>query len=65
MQLHEHNINDIVVIDDMAFVYFDVRYGGFLPDGGQLEVKGEGELEFVYSDDTWWISFLRFPGIVI
>ena len=58
-------IVEVLIIEDAAFVRFEIEYGGILSDGGTIEVKGEGQLEFVYSDEIWWISFLKFPGIVI
>ncbi|HTE26328.1 hypothetical protein [Flavitalea sp.] len=65
LNLHQLNIREVLILDDVAFVGFEVEYTGLLPDGGTIEVKGEGQLEFVYSDELWWISFLKFPGIVI
>ena len=65
LNLHQLNIREVLILEDAAFVEFEVEYAGVLADGGSIEVKGEGQLEFVYSDEIWWISFLKFPGIVI
>ncbi|MHA4847105.1 hypothetical protein ACX0G7_23265 [Flavitalea antarctica] len=58
-------ISDILIMEELAIVSFEVEYSGLLPDGGSIDVKGDGQFEFVHWDEIWWISFLRFPGIII
>jgi hypothetical protein len=65
LNLRRLNIREVLIVENVAFVGFEVEYSGLLPDGGSIEVKGDGQFEFVYSDEIWWISFLKFPGIVI
>jgi hypothetical protein len=65
LNLKQLKIGEVLILEDVAFVGFEVEYSGLLPDGGDISVKGDGQFEFVYSDEIWWISFLKFPGIVI
>ncbi|RYF97402.1 MAG: hypothetical protein EOO00_00180 [Chitinophagaceae bacterium] len=56
---------DISILDEVAFVEFEICYSVVLRGGENMEIKGTAALEFVNNDDIWQISFIDIPGIVI
>jgi len=65
LSLRKLEVLCVAILEESAFVEFEVAYTGHLPDGENMLIEGVGQLEFIYSDDIWWVCALRFPGIVI
>ncbi|HTF28802.1 MAG TPA: hypothetical protein VK625_08160 [Flavitalea sp.] len=63
--LLKFEITKVDIMDEVAIVDFHIGYEVTVDANEKLLISGEGNFEFIFSDDIWWISYLRFPGVVI
>ena len=64
-RLLKFEVTEIEIRDEVAFVGFQISYEVRVDADEKLLISGEGNFEFIYADDIWWISYLRFPGLAI